>query len=257
LKPGTTSSSSIFASAHDLVLFGMMHAKVRRFGVRVPVSDAAIDTMQYPVVATDGTGHYGFGWSIEDDRFGYRSLLSQGGTDAAQAWLRIIPSERIIVAVVANQGVGLAEAVVDAVLGELLPRYAELQTAAKRASANAPSQTGTVPLDSMFTGAWRGTVRAEGGELPLDVDISEAGSVRAKVGRSADERTGTARLGRVLFVVRIPGGLDTQDTTSGRRLSLYLRPRNGILNGVLTTFLPVDSGMIGQVSYWVELRKRR
>ena len=256
LVPGATSSSSIYASAHDLVLFGMMHAKVRRPGVRAPVSDAAIDTMQHPVLARDSTGHYGFGWSVEDDRFGYRSLLAQGGTDAAQAWLRIVPSERIIVAVVANKGVGLAQAVVDSVLGELLPRYAEAAAKA-RASTNASSPTAAARLDSMFTGAWRGTVRAEAGELPLDVDISEAGSVRAKVGRSPDERGGSARFGRRLFVVRIPGGLDTQDTTAGRRLSLYLRPRDGVMNGVLTTFPSSDSGLVGQLSYWVELRKRR
>ena len=64
-------------------------------------------------------------------------------------------------------------------------------------------------------------------------------------------------MGTRLFVVRIPGGLDTPDTTYGRQLTLYVKPRNGVLNGVLTTFTPVNSVLVGRVSYWVELRRRR
>ena len=254
LESGATSSSTIHASAHDLVLFGMMHAKVRRVGSRALVSEAAIDSMHLSFAATDGTGQYNFGWSIEENRFGYRSLLSQGGTDAAQAWLRIIPSERIVVAVVANKGVS-QEGVVDAVLGELLPRYAAQQAAQANATP-APAAT-VVSVDSMFTGTWRGAVRTETGELPLDIEISNAGVARATVGQTVEERGGRARMGTRLFVVRIPGGLDTPDSTSGRQLALYLKLRDGVFNGVLTTAPPLASGLVGRVSYWVELRRRR
>lgn len=40
-------------------------------------------------------------------------------------------------------------------------------------------------------------------------------------------------------------------------LAFYLRPRNGVLNGTVTTRPRVASGLEGRVSYWVELTKRQ
>jgi CubicO group peptidase (beta-lactamase class C family) len=105
--PGTDYASVRgYASAHDVALFGAFHMKAHRRDQRAILSDAAIDTMQTSTVPADGGQRYGLGWWIEENRFGYRSLLAQGGNATAQAWLRMIPSERVAVAVLANKGVG-------------------------------------------------------------------------------------------------------------------------------------------------------
>src|SRR4051812_8373704 len=92
-------SFSGWASAHDLALFAAFHMKAHRPDQRPLLSDAAIDSMQTFTVSTgSGTQRYGLGWWIED-RFGYRTVLSQGGNSGAQAWLRMIPSERVAVVV--------------------------------------------------------------------------------------------------------------------------------------------------------------
>jgi CubicO group peptidase (beta-lactamase class C family) len=137
-------ASSAYASVHDLVLFGAYHMKVRRSGQRAILSDAAIDSMQHSAVPADGGMRRGLGWSIDENRFEYRSALAQGGNDATNAWLRLIPSERIAVAVVANKGVGFPGDVIDAALAALLPKYAA-GLAAQRAQRAQQAGAGNPP----------------------------------------------------------------------------------------------------------------
>jgi hypothetical protein len=253
-----SAASSAYASAHDLALFGALHSKARRSGTRALLSDASIDTMQYAVVPAGGNQQYGLGWWIEHDRFGYRSLLAQGGTDAAQAWLRIIPAERIVVVVLANKGVGFPGDVVDAVLSSLLPRYAERRAVSLAQATKASSQPAPTPparLDSAFVGTWSGIVRVENGDVPIEVAVSDSGTVRATIGLRSGERAGRARFGTTFFRINIPGDLATPDSTT--QLAFYLRQRAAVLNGTVTTRPPAASGLDGRVSYWVEIRKRR
>src|SRR6185369_12165973 len=116
-------SFSGWASAHDLALFAAFHLKAHRPDQRAILSDAAIDSMQDVSVPTGtGTQRYGLGWWIED-RFGYRTVLAQGGNSGAQAWLRLVPSERVAAVVLVNKGVAFAGAASDALLAALLPKY--------------------------------------------------------------------------------------------------------------------------------------
>ena len=252
-------ASSVFGSAHDLALFGMMHAKIRHAGARAILSDAAIDTMQFATVRADAGLRYGLGWWVQEDRFGYRSVLAQGGTDAAATRLRVIPSEGIVVAVLANKGVSFTNDVVDAAIAALLPRYAELASAqqAGTSSAAASAPPSAPPrIDSAYVGVWRGIVRAEGQEHPLDVIVSDSSVVRATVVPAEGERTGQARVSGGVLRLVLPGDRASADTTGGRRMAFYLRLRGSRLSGPVTTSPPSGSGLVGRVSYWVELRRR-
>ena len=157
-RASPSGGSSVFGSAHDVALFGMFHLKAHARNQPQILTDAAIDTMQSSTVDAGGGSRYGIGWSVED-RFGYRSLLAQGGTDAATAWLRLIPSERIGVTVLADRGVGQNQ-VIDAVLAGLLPAYRAARDA-QMARANAAVPQGSAPpvrLDPSLVGTWRGRV---------------------------------------------------------------------------------------------------
>src|SRR5439155_22469304 len=94
-------SGGIYCSAHDLLRFGMFHLKTRLPDQKAILSDASIDAMQNETVEAGGS-RYGLSWWVEENRFGFRSVLGQGGTFAAQAWLRLIPSEGIAVVLLAN-----------------------------------------------------------------------------------------------------------------------------------------------------------
>ena len=254
-------ASAAYASAHDLVLFGAFHMKARRPGQRAILSDAAVDSMQYSVVPAGASRGYGLGWWVDEDRFGYRSVLAQGGNDATSAWLRLIPSERVAVAVVANKGVGFPGDVVDAVLAALLPRYAEGLTAQRVRSAQAansgPTPTAaTTMLDSAFVGSWTGVVRTADGEVPLMLVLTDSGETRGTIGSRA--ALGRARFATGLLRLTIPGDLEAADSgSSSRRLAFYLAPRGRTVNGTVTTNPNRGSGLDGRVSYWVELIRQR
>ena len=249
-------SSRGYASAHDLALFGAFHLKAHRRDQLAILSDAAIDSMQNATVSA-GTGQrYGLGWWIEDDRFGYRTVLAQGENDGAQAWLRLIPSERVAVAVLVNKGIGFAELATDAALAAMLPKYGE-GLAAKQAAAasvgSTPNATSRRSLDSTLTGRWVGTVHAVGGKVPVELVIDSSGTVRAQIGARGD--VGTARFGAQL-VIRIPGDLEAANPPGiQRQISLYLRPYNGGWGGVATVRPPSATGLDGRVSYFVEIKR--
>jgi CubicO group peptidase (beta-lactamase class C family) len=244
-----------YSSAHDLALFAAFHMKAHRRDQPAVLTDAAIDSMQNATVPTGAGSRYGLGWWVEEDRFGYRSALAQGGNDRAQTWLRMIPSERVAVVVLVNGGVGFASRAVDGALGVLLPKYADGLAAQVRAAAAAPATPPAAPrmLDSTATGRWTGAVYAAGGTVPVAFVIDSTGRVRAMIGTRSD--SGTARLGRQL-VVRIPGDLEAA-TPPGiqRNISLYLKPYNGGWGGVATVRPPGATGTDGRVSYWMELRR--
>ena len=259
-EPVTTTSgyesSRGYASAHDLALFGAFHLKAHRRDQLAILSDAAIDSMQNATVPA-GTGQrYGLGWWIEDDRFGFRTVLAQGGNEGAQAWLRLVPSERVAVAVVVNKGIGFAELATDAALAAMLPKYAEGLAAkqAAAASASTPSTATRRSLDSTLTGYWVGAVHAVGGKVPVEFVIDSSGTVRAQIGARSD--VGTARFGGQL-VIRIPGDLEAANPPGiQRQISLYLRPYKGGWGGVATVRPPSATGMDGRVSYFVEIMRR-
>jgi len=244
-----------YASAHDLALFAAFHMRAHRRDQRAILTDAAIDSMQNATVPTDGGSRYGLGWWVEEDRYGYRSVLAQGGNDRASTWLRMIPSERVAVVLLVNRGVGFPSAAVDAAFAALLPRYADGLAAQVRAAAAAPTTPPAAPkmLDSTATGRWTGAVYATGGTVPVSFLIDSTGKVRATIGTRSD--SGTARFGRQL-VVRLPGDLEAPNPPGiQRQISLYLKPYNGGWGGVATVRPPGATGTDGRVSYWTEFRR--
>jgi hypothetical protein len=265
-QPSTTGATDYasargYASAHDLALFAAFHLKAHRRDQRAILSDASIDSMQFTAVATnraDGR-RYGLGWWVEDNRFGYRSVLAQGGNDRAQAWLRLIPAERVAVVVLVNKGVGFAEAAGDAALAGVLSRYGEGLAARERERTT--SQAGEVALaptlDSTVVGAWTGSIRTTDSEIPLELTIARDGQVQARIGARADVGTASVGTGGML-VVRIPGDLEAPDLEGRNRvMRFYLDPRGEGFGGAVTTRPPSVSGLDGVVSYWAEIARRR
>ena len=253
-------SFSGWASAHDLALFAAFHMKAHRPDQRDILSEGAIDSMQNVTVPTgSGTQRYGLGWWIED-RFGYRTVLSQGGNSGAQAWLRMVPSERVAAVVLVNKGVAYAGAATDAALAAVLPRYADAMKASaataaiSQGAAPAPLQ----PLDSTMVGTWAGVVCAPGGEVPVQFSITPGGEVHARIGARAD--SGVARRSAQYpnrLNLRISGDLEAPNPAGmNREMRMYLDPRGAGFGGVITTRPPSASGLDGLVSYWMEITRR-
>jgi hypothetical protein len=229
--------------SHDLAMFAMFHLKAHRPDQKAVLTDTSIDAMQSQTVAAP-SGRYGLGWWVEDNRYGFRSVLAQGGTVADQAWVRLLPAEEIAVVLLSNIGNAPASHIVDELLSILLPAYGE-----KRATAAAPVATSgpavEVPPSTTFIGAWTGLIRTESGDVPLSLTIHPSGDVHAKLGTQL-----TTLLNQARFRHGQLSGIMTGDLVSGATaVKLNLHLREGTLKGAAVT----DPSP--QLPYWVELKK--
>lgn len=260
--------SAIFCSAHDLVRFGMFHLKAHLTNQAAILSDASIDAMQTPTISTGGTSGYGIGWSINEDKFGYRTVQHSGSSGGVNTTLVLIPSEEIAVAVLMNAAGALPFQVADDIIAALLPSYAE-KLAEERAQVQARPQevpTSTPTFPRALTGNWEGNVSTYTSDLPLHITIKRDGDIHAQLGAQlkalvnevtfADSRLGGVMVGNI-------GTDDANRTPYHLRLDLTLRGRR--LNGVLIADWNDEQGEGGApghrhgnaLSSWVELHKVR
>jgi CubicO group peptidase (beta-lactamase class C family) len=265
-------ASSIYCSAHDLALFGMFHL---RSGNHPSVnerllSDKSVLMMQNSTVSTGGRSRYGMGWWVHEDLNGYRGVLGQGGTDDGMAFLRLIPSEEIVVVMLTNSGDEFPPKVVDEILATLLPSYA-----LKRATAAAttPQQPPPAAPSSTLTGEWTGFVRTHLGSVPLTLSISALGDVQAKLGSNQGGFVQGAPVRRFAFTDRGLTGRLTGDFSLGTNDDAATRPydldvelyindagthgggKGQMLYGAVTIRPRPEAHHGALLSYWVELRK--
>jgi len=251
---GTPGASGAECSVHDLALFGMFQMKMHLPNQRAILSDAAIDETHRPIANVSEGQHYGIGWWINDDYFGYRSLFASGGTNDSSAILQMIPSEGIAVAVISNTGTTLPGAVVEEVFSELLPSIRERR--ANTARSHPPEPETTQTHDSSLAGEWRGAIRTHQGNIPVTFSISPLGEVRAKLGSQPAALLDKASVGDSSVYGFLPGEVGTDDAPRPPyNLEVDLTLRGDTLAGAATT-RELRTGERGALlPYWMELKR--
>ena len=234
----------IYCSAHDLLRFGMFHLKTHALDQKPILSDRSIDAMQNETVEADRGNRYGLAWWIEEDRFGYRSVLAQGGTDAAQAWLRLIPSEGIAVALLCNSGSSSVKVVVDEILSTLLPVYAE-KCAQGAPLTDAPK--GVQLPSPAFIGSWKGMIKTFREDIPLTFSIRESGEVQVQLGSQPATVLDKTKFNGKRLAGITSGKLAIDEVPHHVEFCLYLR--NGALKGAAVTLSS------SSLPYWAELKR--
>lgn len=252
----TPAASGIYCNAHGLALFGMFHLGAHLPNQKAILSDKSIEVMQNSTVSTGGSSRYGLGWWVHEDLNGYRGLLGQGGTDDAMAFLRLIPSEEIVVVMLTNTGDEFPPKLVDEILSVMLPPYRLKRAAASNTKPQPKPETKPSPS---FVGNWVGHVRTYRGDLPFTFSISAAGDVQAKVGSDlATPLNRTEFTDRGLIGRLTSGNLGTNEDTGTDPydfdFELYLK--GDTLYGAVTTRPRPGSRYGARLSYWVQLRKR-
>jgi CubicO group peptidase (beta-lactamase class C family) len=253
-QSGTPAASGVQCSVHDLALFGMFNMKMHLPAQKAILSDAAIDEMHSPIANVSDGQHYGIGWWINDDFFGYRSVFAGGGTNDSSAILQTIPSEGIVVAVISNTGTALPNAIVEQVFSELLPSFRE--THAKTAKKPPPEQATPKVPGSMLVGDWNGVIETHRGSLSLTFSISPSGEVHAKLGSQPGVLLQKASFEERSIYGLLPGEVGTDDAPRPPyNLEVYLTLRGTKLAGAATT-RELRTGERGALlPYWVELNR--
>jgi CubicO group peptidase (beta-lactamase class C family) len=250
--------SAVYASAHDLVRFGMFHLGQRLPGQRPVISDETRRAMQR-VETPEGRDRYGLGWAIGEEA-GMRRISHTGSMPGVTTILNLYPDEGVVSVVLLNSSNAPGRArLAQMVAASILP-----QLSASSPERRAPSPEPRAPdrREPVFAptpeqvGEWTGTLRTWEGELPFIVRIEKDGDVKVRVARqlwtllNQVSWNGDRLVGR--FAARIP----TAD--AGRHphtIQLDLRLRDGKLRGQATA-QTTDQPVYFALSSYVEVARQ-
>jgi CubicO group peptidase (beta-lactamase class C family) len=257
--------SAVFCSAHDLVRFGMFHLKAHLPDQKAILTDAALDEMQFPTARITATTGYGIGWSVNEDKLGYRSIGHGGGMGGVCTALEMVPTEGVVVVALANSNTDLPWQVSEEILSLLLPEYAARRAereakekAEKEEKERAEKSEPGSAAPPELTGEWRGAIHSYKDEVPLTLTFKESGDVHAQLGDQMKTLVNEMGWKEDRLTGRMYGDVGTAD--ANRRpyhLHLDLKCRRDVLNGaIIAISLPAPrSGHA--LSHWAELKRQR
>ena len=175
-------SAHAYASAHDLVRFGMFHLRDHLDTQAQIIDDIAIQEMQRAVEGIAYPGavgtQYGLGWFVGSAGENRRVVWHEGGWTGASAMLKLIPSEDIAVAVLMNVfDSQFVNQVTDEAIQAVLSNYSNPETLALE-QIEAPAQ----PSFRIPAGRYSGDIYIGGRDSSLTLEKDRNGELRAYLG---------------------------------------------------------------------------
>jgi CubicO group peptidase (beta-lactamase class C family) len=255
--------SAVFASAHDLVRFGMFHLKDHLSDQRPVLSDASIDEMARGTAETTRNGTYGMGWQRTTSPRGGETVSHGGGMDGVSTRLVLVPAGDAAVVVLSNGANGAVGDVQAEVLAELFPQWFDAPApppppaAAPARSAGSPAFT---PMPQV-AGEWTGTIDTHQGVRMLRLSVRPDGAVYARVDTQPWALVNDARVEDGFLRGTVAASVGTSD--AGRMpydLQLDLKVRgegkNAMLNGGVVARSRVTRQRIGHaLTHWAQLTR--
>jgi CubicO group peptidase (beta-lactamase class C family) len=243
--------SAVYASAHDLVRFGMFHLGQRVAGLRPVLRPATIAAMQHVETPGDTTSGYGLGWIVDTDQ-GTRVIYHTGGMPGVATSLKLFPEHGVAIAVLGNASGVVPHAIMFTVTGAVIPGY---DAAAATREALAPPDAFATPAD--LWGEWTGHIRMYSGDtIPITLMV-KSDDVHIRLGDSQL----WAALTRPTFRDNLLSGgfLGTIPSDDARRhphyVAVSLQHKEGKLRGWAAA-ITTDDPVSGAVSSYVELKKK-
>jgi CubicO group peptidase (beta-lactamase class C family) len=170
---------TVYASAHDLVGFGMFHLRNHLVNQKPILNDTSINEMQTSVKSISPQSSYRIGWSISN-RFGYAIVQHGGHVIGAKAELMLVPSQNIAVAVLSNGEDANTTKVCDWVLSELLKPYKILSDFRNLFAGSGKPSPQTFSPSSSLVATWKGQIRVDDKNVPVQIIIEDDGHARMK-----------------------------------------------------------------------------
>jgi CubicO group peptidase (beta-lactamase class C family) len=243
--------SAVYASAHDLVRFGMFHLEQRVAGQRPVLRPATIDAMQRAETPGDTTSGYGLGWIIDTDQ-GVRVVYHTGGMPGVATSLKLFPEHDVAIAVLGNSSGVVPHAIMFTVTGAFIPGY---DAAAAEREALAPPGAFAAPPE--LWGEWTGRIRMYSADTVPITLIVKSDDVHIRLGDSQL----WAVLTRPTFRDNLLSGafLGTIPSDDARRhphyVAVTLQHKDGKLSGWAAA-ITTDDPVSGAVSSYAELSKK-
>jgi CubicO group peptidase (beta-lactamase class C family) len=241
--------SAIYASAHDLVRFGMFHVKSHLADQKAIVSDRTIDEMQQATAAISNGLGYAIGWQITEYAGGRRGVSHTGGMGGVSTALRLFPAEKVVIVVLTNAGSHpVTGMVMDAIVSAVLPGTTRTPVAMPMPAAFKPGPE--------LVGAWRGQVQTHAATVPLTLEIKADGDVHARLGTQLETLLNRVAIADGYLVGSMMGDIGTDDASrTPHTLALTLKLRGGVLVGGMTAMSLPAKRVGNALTHWVELKK--
>ncbi len=250
-------ASEVYASAHDLVRFGLFHLGWEG-GRRSILSEEARRRMRERATPDLGTDGYGLGWFVADE-FGHRKVWHTGSMPGVSTMLALYPDHDVVVVVLINAlARDLRVTINQEIAAAVIPGYAEARSraAALGGSGDEPPAGGGLPPS--LTGRWVGTLRTWSGEQAMALEVHPDSDVHVELeGQLAALLNGPAFSGGRL-TGRFAGQITTSDALRVPRhyVSLNLRLEGDVLAGQATA-LPYTALSHYALTSYVRLQRER
>jgi CubicO group peptidase (beta-lactamase class C family) len=251
IPPYTTDhpgASEVYASARDLIRFGMFHLGFDPAGARPVLSPDARAQMQTAATPAGVDPAYGMGWFVTDE-FGFRKVYHTGSMPGVSTMLALYPEDDVAVVVLLNsldreQRVEIAREIA----GVVIPGFAEAR------ARRSPGGGASAASEELGDRLWSGTLRTWSGPLAFELRVSR-GRVFARIGRNEELLVRNARLSNERLTGRVAASIDTPDLARAARydLMLDLRREGDRLAGAVTAASMGEPTLFNLTSY-AELR---
>ena len=253
----TRGASAIYATAHDLALFMLLHLGRLQPDQKAILRPESIIAMQKSRDSDVRNSSYALGWET-GRRFGYPIVTHGGGMDGCRAHLAMIPSEGLAAAVLINGENVPSIQVCDWIFAAFLPDYARnLEAAPAGGSPPPPPQAFRPPAG--LIGDWQGAIKTYEGEIRVHLLVADDGRVELarldQQGRPGERLTPLKppNLNRGIFVVHFPQAFATSDlSAANHRTVLGLKIRGDRLTGEANT---VASDMSYCLPSYIEMKR--
>ena len=244
-------ASAVYASAHDLVTYGMFHLKSHLPNQKAILSDESIDEMQKPTMPAEENWMYGIGWRSGKHSSGHRVVFHTGGM-GGQHPLCFLPDDKVVFVVLVNASTPLTGIVRDEMIAALFPN-----------APCAPAAPVLPVLETVFqppaqlAGILKGTVHTYKEDLPVTLEIKADGDIHAQLGTQMKALVNRPEFKDGYLTGHMAGDIRTEDANRTRYiLGLLLKLRGDVLNGGITA-LSVPARRPGNaLTYWAELKKQ-
>jgi CubicO group peptidase (beta-lactamase class C family) len=248
----TPGSGELYASAHDLARFAMLHLGDRPADRPALLSEAQLAELHRPATEIAGPAYsYAMGWQVLR-RPGEPDVLYHGGGQSGVASeFVLVPAHDAACIVLSNRSTDRAflEAVRDRLLRSIVPAWHGIPD---------PPQPALAPLAPLadYAGDWRGTLLAQGRRVAIRLTIEAPSRGSLAVGDAPAVPITDLGLLDGLISGDTRGDLGSPDTRRYPldQLNLTLKLRGATIDGEIVAWEKTRRNM-AIFPYWVELRR--
>lgn len=239
--------SAVYASAHDLIRFGLFHLNQLQRGQQQILSPSTIEKMQSDVSVF---GNYAIGWDISEQK-GFHIVQHTGGMGGVRTTLTLAPEMNAAIVVLTNCENGGIFGIKDQILDYLISNFASEKKKQNQNDVSEEKKNETININ----GNWRGVVQTYIKEMPVELMIKDASYQIQFNNETQVTLNEVSHDGKILFG-KFLGDIQTPDEFNpGNKMELKVVVDDNRMYGVVTSMGEFDGKNRNALSHFVSFTR--